>query len=107
VREGGSYSQETRKIILSLERIRKVAPNGKEVLKDVSLGMYLGAKIGVLGANGAGKSSLMRILAGVDDKFDGKVVRAPGIRWVFWGRGGKGGEGGGRGEPGCVCFGGG
>jgi ATPase subunit of ABC transporter with duplicated ATPase domains len=42
--------------------------------------MYLGAKIGVLGANGAGKSSLMRILAGVDDKFDGKVVRAPGIR---------------------------
>lgn len=43
-------------------------------------GMYLGAKIGVLGANGAGKSSLMRILAGVDDKFDGKVVRAPGIR---------------------------
>jgi ATPase subunit of ABC transporter with duplicated ATPase domains len=43
--------------------------------------MYLGAKIGVLGANGAGKSSLMRILAGVDDKFDGKVVRTPGIRW--------------------------
>lgn len=43
-------------------------------------GMYLGAKIGVLGANGAGKSSLMRILAGVDDKFDGKVVRTPGIR---------------------------
>lgn len=46
----------------------------------MSLGMYLGAKIGVLGANGSGKSSLMRILAGVDDKFDGKVVRAPGIR---------------------------
>lgn len=43
-------------------------------------GMYLGAKIGVLGSNGAGKSSLMRILAGVDDKFDGQVVRAPGIR---------------------------
>lgn len=80
VRQGASYSQETRKIILSLERIRKVAPNGKEVLNNVSLGMYLGAKIGVLGANGAGKSSLMRILAGVDDKFDGRVVRTPGIR---------------------------
>lgn len=39
-----------------------------------------GAKIGVLGANGAGKSSLMRILAGVDNSFDGRVVRAPGIR---------------------------
>lgn len=80
VREGSSYSQETRRIILSLQRIRKVAPNGKEVLNNVSLGMYLGAKIGVLGSNGAGKSSLMRILAGVDDKFDGDVVRAPGIR---------------------------
>jgi ATPase subunit of ABC transporter with duplicated ATPase domains len=40
-----------------------------------------GAKIGVLGANGAGKSSLMRILAGEDTSFDGRVVRAPGIRW--------------------------
>jgi ATPase subunit of ABC transporter with duplicated ATPase domains len=40
-----------------------------------------GAKIGVLGANGAGKSSLMRILAGEDNSFDGRVVRAPGIRW--------------------------
>eukprot|EP00878_Enallax_costatus_P012543 GHUV01013101.1.p1 GENE.GHUV01013101.1~~GHUV01013101.1.p1 ORF type:complete len:490 (+),score=183.87 GHUV01013101.1:265-1734(+) len=80
VREGTSYSQETRRIILSLEKIRKVAPNGKEVLNNVSLGMYLGAKIGVLGANGAGKSSLMKILAGVDNSFDGRVVRAPGIR---------------------------
>lgn len=48
MRQGASYSQETRKIILSLERIRKVAPNGKEVLNNVSLGMYLGAKVGVL-----------------------------------------------------------
>lgn len=65
---------------VSLERIRKVAPNGKEVLNGVSLGMYLGAKIGVLGSNGAGKSSLMRILAGEDTTHDGRVVRAPGIR---------------------------
>lgn len=43
--------------------IVKVTPNGKEILKNINLGMYLGAKIGVLGANGAGKSSLMRILA--------------------------------------------
>lgn len=48
----------------------------------VALAGPQGAKIGVLGANGAGKSSLMRILAGVDNSFDGRVVRAPGIRWV-------------------------
>lgn len=41
VRDGSSYSQETRRIILSLEKIRKVAPNGKEVLNNINLGMYL------------------------------------------------------------------
>ncbi|GLC42782.1 hypothetical protein PLESTB_001417500 [Pleodorina starrii] len=81
VRQGGAYKEETRKIILSLERVRKVAPGGKELLKGVSLGMYLGAKIGVLGANGAGKSTLMKILAGVDTSLaDGRIVTAPGIR---------------------------
>lgn len=57
-----------------------MTPTGKEILKNINLGMYLGAKIGVLGANGAGKSSLMKILAGVDQSFDGKCVLAPGIR---------------------------
>jgi ABC-type multidrug transport system fused ATPase/permease subunit len=66
VRDGSAYSQETRKIILSLEKIRKVSPSGKELLKNINLGMYLGAKIGILGANGAGKSTLMNILAGED-----------------------------------------
>ncbi|EFJ47981.1 hypothetical protein VOLCADRAFT_104944 [Volvox carteri f. nagariensis] len=79
--QGGAYKEETRKIILSLERVRKVAPGGKELLKGVSLGMYLGAKIGVLGANGAGKSTLMKILAGVDTALaDGRIVMAPGIK---------------------------
>ncbi len=50
----------------------------REVLKDITLGYYYGAKIGVLGLNGAGKSSLLRILAGVDTEFDGKTVLAPG-----------------------------
>lgn len=80
VREGATYAQETRKIILSLQGIRKVAPNGKQVLNNINLGMYLGAKIGILGANGAGKSTLMRILAGVDTSFDGNLMLAPGIR---------------------------
>ena len=50
----------------------------KEVLKDISLSYFYGAKIGVLGLNGAGKSSLLKILAGVDEAFDGKTVLAPG-----------------------------
>ncbi|KAJ9508237.1 hypothetical protein QJQ45_011743 [Haematococcus lacustris] len=49
-----AYKEETRKIILSLNNIKKVTPTGKEILKNINLGMYLGAKIGVLGANGAG-----------------------------------------------------
>ena len=48
-----AYATETRSIILSLDRVSKVAPNGKQILKNVGLGMYLGAKIGVLGQNGA------------------------------------------------------
>lgn len=50
----------------------------REVLKDISLSYFYGAKIGVLGLNGAGKSSLLKILAGVDPAFDGKTVLAPG-----------------------------
>ena len=47
-----AYASETRSIILSLDRVSKTAPNGKQILKNVGLGMYLGAKIGVLGQNG-------------------------------------------------------
>lgn len=49
----GAYSQETREIILSLDRATKTAPNGKQILKNVGVGMYLGAKIGFLGQNGS------------------------------------------------------
>ena len=66
-----AYEQETRKIILSMERVTKTAPNGKQILNDVGVAMYLGAKIAVLGSNGAGKSTLMRMLAGKDDQFEG------------------------------------
>ena len=57
-----------------------MTPNGKQLLKDISLGMYLGAKIGILGANGAGKSSLMKILAGVDEDIDGTIRLDDGIK---------------------------
>ena len=80
VKEGSAYQTETRKIILSLGKVRKVTPNGKELIKNINLGMYLGAKIGILGANGAGKSTLMKILAGVDKDFDGEIHLDDGIK---------------------------
>lgn len=83
VKQGSAYKEETRKIILSLEKIRKVTPTGKEILKNINIGMYLGAKIGILGSNGSGKSSLMKILAGVDTNFEGRVQLTPGIRVGF------------------------
>ena len=65
------------KIIYSMIRVSK-RHGQREVLKDISLSYFYGAKIGVLGLNGAGKSSLLKILAGVDQAFDGKTVLAPG-----------------------------
>lgn len=70
-------SNEPDKIIYSMIRVTK-RHGQKEVLKDISLSYFYGAKIGVLGLNGAGKSSLLKILAGVDQSFDGKTVLAPG-----------------------------
>ncbi len=70
-------SNEVDKIIYSMIRVTK-RHGQREVLKDISLSYFYGAKIGVLGLNGAGKSSLLRILAGVDTEFDGKTVLAPG-----------------------------
>ena len=78
--EGSAYQTETRKIILSLNKVRKVTPQGKELIKNINLGMYLGAKIGILGANGAGKSTLMKILAGKDTAFDGDIYLDDGIK---------------------------
>ena len=70
-------SNEPDKIIYSMIRVTK-RHGQKEVLKDISLSYFYEAKIGVLGLNGAGKSSLLRILAGVDQAYDGKTVLAPG-----------------------------
>ena len=71
-------SNEPDKIIYSMIRVSK-RHGQKEVLKDISLSYFYGAKIGVLGLNGSGKSSLLKILAGVDQSFDGKTVLAPGF----------------------------
>ncbi|MDR0828151.1 MAG: ATP-binding cassette domain-containing protein, partial [Desulfovibrio sp.] len=66
------------KIIYSMLRVSK-KHGQKEVLKDISLSYFYGAKIGVLGLNGSGKSSLLKILAGVDQSFEGKTVLSPGL----------------------------
>ena len=65
------------KIIYSMIGVSKFH-NKKPILKDISLSYFYGAKIGVLGLNGSGKSSLLRVLAGVDTEFDGETVLAPG-----------------------------
>ena len=72
-----SNTNEPDKIIYSMIRVSK-RHGQREVLKDISLSYFYGAKIGVLGLNGSGKSSLLKILAGVDQSFEGKTVLAPG-----------------------------
>jgi len=62
------------KIIFSMEGVSKIYPPQKKVLNNIWLSFYYGAKIGVLGLNGAGKSSLLKIIAGTDKEFDGKVT---------------------------------
>jgi ATP-binding cassette ChvD family protein len=62
------------KVIFSMERVSKIYPPKKTVLKDIYLSFYYGAKIGVLGLNGSGKSSLLRIIAGIDKDYQGEVV---------------------------------
>ena len=67
------------KIIFSMSGVNKIYPPQKQVLKNIYLSFFYGAKIGVLGLNGAGKSSLLRIIAGIDKEFQGEVVFSPGF----------------------------
>ena len=66
------------KIIFSMAGVSKIYPPQKKVLKDIYLSFFYGAKIGVLGLNGSGKSSLLKIIAGLDKEFLGEVVWSPG-----------------------------
>jgi sulfate-transporting ATPase len=67
-----------KKIIFSMVKVSKIHPPQKQVLKDIYLSFYYGAKIGVLGLNGSGKSTLLKIIAGLDKSFLGEVVFSPG-----------------------------
>ncbi len=69
---------EDKKIIFSMVGVNKYTPQGKHIIKDIYLSFYYGAKIGILGMNGAGKSTVMKIIAGLDQSFQGDVVWSPG-----------------------------
>jgi len=67
-----------KQVIFSLVNVGKVYPPKRQVLREIYLGFYYGAKIGVLGLNGSGKSSLLRVIAGVDQNYTGEIIRSKG-----------------------------
>lgn len=69
---------EDKKIIFSMVGVSKIIPPNRQILKDIYLSFFYGAKIGIIGLNGSGKSTLMNIIAGKDDAYQGNVVFSPG-----------------------------
>jgi sulfate-transporting ATPase len=66
--------------VMSMHKVSKMVPPKRQIIKDISLSFFAGAKIGLLGLNGAGKSTVLRIMAGKDDEFDGDLSHEPGIK---------------------------
>ena len=66
--------------VFSMNRVGKTVPPKRQILKDISLSFFPGAKIGVLGLNGSGKSTLLKIMAGIDKEIEGEAIPMPGIR---------------------------
>jgi sulfate-transporting ATPase len=71
---------ENRQIIFSMVKVSKLLPTGKQILKNIYLSFYYGAKIGVIGLNGSGKSTLLKIIAGIEQSYDGEVHFSPGYK---------------------------
>jgi sulfate-transporting ATPase len=63
--------------VMTMRRVNKTVPPKRQIIKNISLNFLPGAKIGVLGLNGAGKSTVLRLMAGVDDNFEGEIIRMP------------------------------
>lgn len=63
-----------KKIIFSMHRVSKTTPMGKQIIKDISLSFFYGAKIGIIGLNGSGKSTVLKIIAGIDKSFQGDLT---------------------------------
>ena len=74
----GTKIMEENKVIYSMSRVGKVLADKKQILRDIYLGYFYGAKIGVIGLNGSGKSTLLKIMAGIDQDFIGEVSMAKG-----------------------------
>ncbi len=66
--------------------VSKAFQPNKNVLKDIYLSFFYGAKIGIIGLNGSGKSTLLKIIAGLEKSYQGEVVFSPGIQWDIWHR---------------------
>ena len=66
--------------VYTMHQVGKIVPPKREILKDISLSFFPGAKIGVLGLNGSGKSTLLRIMAGEDSEIQGEARAQPGIK---------------------------
>ncbi len=66
--------------VFTMNRVGKIVPPKRQILKDISLSFFPGAKIGVLGTNGSGKSTLLKIMAGVDQEIEGEATPMPGIK---------------------------
>ena len=67
-----------KKIIFSMVGVSKTFPPHKQVLKNIYLSFFYGAKIGIIGLNGSGKSTLLKIIAGIEKSYQGEVVFSPG-----------------------------
>lgn len=66
--------------VYTMNRVSKIVPPKRQILKDISLSFFPGAKIGVLGLNGSGKSTLLKIMAGIDKEIEGEAIPMPGIK---------------------------
>ncbi len=66
--------------VFSMNHLGKIVPPKRQILKDISLSFFPGAKIGVLGLNGSGKSTLLKIMAGVDKEYEGEAIPMPGLK---------------------------
>ena len=66
--------------VFTMRRVSKVVPPKRQIIKNISLAFYPGAKIGLLGLNGAGKSTVLKIMAGLDTEFEGEAIPMPGIK---------------------------
>src|SRR5512140_3147211 len=64
--------------VMSMLRVSKIVPPKRQIIKDISLSFFAGAKIGLLGLNGAGKSTVLRLMAGVDAEYGGEISRMDG-----------------------------